>query len=576
MRAKRWRLTLMIDDLWYKNGVFYCLSVATFMDANGDGIGDFKGLLRRLDYLHGLGITAIWLMPFQPSPSRDDGYDITDYYGVDPRYGTLGDFVEFAQGCQQRGIRVIIDLVVNHSSDLHPWFLSARSSKKSPYRDWYVWSETKPANATKGMVFPGVQNSTWTHDKQAGAWYFHRFYDFQPDLNTSNPEVLAEILKIMGFWIQLGVSGFRMDAVPFVIATKGPKVKKTVEQYDMLREFREFLQWRAGKAIILAEANVMPKSDMNYFGKDGDRMHMMFNFHVNQHLFYAMASADARPLAKALQNTKPRPPCGQWGVFLRNHDELDLGRLSKAQRKVVFKSFGAYKDMQLYDRGIRRRLVPMLGGDRRRVELAYSLMCTLPGTPVFRYGDEIGMGDDLSLPERNCARTPMQWSTEPHAGFTECERAVSPVIDKGPYGFEHLNVANQRRDPNSMLNWIERIIRMRKEIPEIGWGDFEVIPSRDSSVLIIRYDWRNNSVLFVHNLNAKPREISFSVGLPNGNGRLLVNLLAENHSRADRRGRHKLVLEPYGYRWYRIGGLAYVLKRSEIDRTGAERALHPA
>jgi maltose alpha-D-glucosyltransferase / alpha-amylase len=361
----------MIDDLWYKNGVIYCLSVGAYMDANGDGLGDFKGLLRRLDYLHGLGITAIWIMPFQPSPGKDDGYDISDYYGVDPRYGTLGDFVEFTHGCKQRGIRVIIDLVVNHTSDQHAWFRDARRSKDSVYRDWYVWSDSRPPNANTGMVFPGVQKSTWTRDKEAGTWYFHRFYDFQPDLNTSNPYVQAEILKIMGFWIQLGVSGFRMDAVPFVIATKGAKVRKPVEQYDMLRSFREFLQWRQGDAIILAEANVLPDTDMKYFGGDGDRMHMMFNFHVNQHLFYALASADTRPLAKALAATKPRPATAQWGLFLRNHDELDLGRLTKPQREAVFKAFGPDKSMQLYDRGIRRRLAPMLGGDRRRLELAY-------------------------------------------------------------------------------------------------------------------------------------------------------------------------------------------------------------
>jgi maltose alpha-D-glucosyltransferase / alpha-amylase len=566
----------MIDDLWYKNGMFYCLAVGTYMDANGDGIGDFKGLLRRLDYLNGLGVTAIWLMPFQPSPRRDDGYDVADYYGVDPRYGTLGDFVEFTHGCRQRGIRVIIDLVVNHTSDQHSWFREARSDKDSPYRDWYVWADKKPANAGEGMVFPGVQKSTWTRDKEAGAWYFHRFYDFQPDLNTSNPHVQAEILKIMGFWIQLGVSGFRMDAVPFVISTKGAKVKKPVEQYDMLRTFREFLQWRKGDAIILGEANVLPKTDMEYFGKAGDRIHMMFNFQANQHLFYALAAADSRPLAKALKQTKPRPASAQWGMFLRNHDELDLGRLTPAQRQKVFKSFGPDKNMQLYDRGIRRRLAPMLGGDRRRLELAYSLMCTLPGTPVIRYGDEIGMGDNLALSERNCARTPMQWSTEPHAGFTESDRPTSPVISGGPYGFEHVNVAKQRRDPNSMLNWTERIIRMRKEVPEIGWGDFEIISTRDPAVFIIRYDWRNNSALFVHNLDEKPREISFSTGLPGDAGRHLINLLAEDHSEADGRGQHKLVLEPYGYRWFRVGGLDYLLKRSDIDTKGKHRAAHPA
>ena len=554
----------MINDLWYKNAVIYCLSVATYMDANGDGIGDFQGLMRRLDYLHGLGITAIWLMPFQPSPYRDDGYDVADYYGVASRHGMLGDFVEFTHAAAQRGIRVIIDLVVNHTSDRHSWFQEARKNRNSEYRDWYVWSDKKPPNANKGMVFPGVQKSTWSYDKIARSWYFHRFYNFQPDLNTSNPYVQAEILKIMGFWIQLGVVGFRMDAVPFIISTKGARAK-AVEQYDMLRAFREFLQWRKGDAIILAEANVLPETDMEYFGADGDRMHMMFNFQVNQNLFYAMAAADCRSLIKALQATKARPATAQWGLFLRNHDELDLGRLTDEQRQRVFDCFGPEKEMQLYNRGIRRRLAPMLNGDRRRIELAYSLMFTLPGTPVIRYGDEIGMGEDLNLPERNCARTPMQWSTEPHSGFTKSDRPILPVISDGPYGYEHVNVAEQRRDPNSLLNWTERIIRMRKEVPEIGWGDFQVLPIRDPAIFAIRYDWRNNSVLFVHNLDSIPREIAFSTGLSGDQGRLLVNLLSEDHSRAADNGKHHLLLEAYGYRWYRVGGLDYLLKRSEIE-----------
>ena len=559
----------MINDLWYKNAVIYCLSVGTYMDSNADGIGDFKGLMRRLDYLHGLGVTAIWLMPFQVSPHRDDGYDVSDYYGVDSRYGTLGDFVEFTHGAKQRGIRVLIDLVVNHTSDQHPWFKDARSDPNSKHRDWYVWSKKKPPRADQGMVFPGVQKSTWTYDSEAKAWYFHRFYDFQPDLNTSHPEVQAEILKIMGFWIQLGVSGFRMDAVPFVISTKGAKVGKAKEQYDMLRVFREFLQWRQGDCIVLAEANVLPETDMEYFGKDGGRMHMMFNFQVNQNLFYALASADTRPLIQAMKATKARPATAQWGMFLRNHDELDLGRLTKEQRQRVFAEFGPDPDMQLYDRGIRRRLAPMFDGDRRRVELAYSLMFTLPGTPVVRYGDELGMGDDLKLPERNCARTPMQWSNEPHAGFTKNDKPHVPVISGGPYGYEHINAAIQRRHPDSLLNWTERIIRMRKEVPEVGLGDFTVIPSRDPAVLVMRYDWRNNWVLFVHNFDAKPREISFSVRLEGDNaeyGKLLINLLAEDHSHADKTGKHRLVIEAYGYRWYRVGGLDYLLRRSDIDQ----------
>jgi len=554
----------MLNDLWYKNAIVYCLSVGTFMDADGDGVGDFRGLLRRLDYLQGLGVTTIWLMPFQPSPGRDNGYDICDYYNVDPKYGTLGDFSEFTHACRERGLRVMIDLVVNHTSDQHPWFRQARSDPGSQYRDWYVWSDRQPPNAKDGVVFPGVQKSTWTFDKQAKRWYFHRFYDFQPDLNTSNPYVQAELLKIMGFWIQLGVSGFRMDAVPFVIATKGPKVRKPVEQYDMLRAFREFLQWRQGDAIILAEANVLPNTDLDYFGDAGERLQMMFNFQLNQNTFYTLATGDTAPLKKALTATRPRPPTAQWGVFLRNHDELDLGRLTPEQREAVFAAFAPEPDMQLYERGIRRRLAPMLAGDRRRLELAYSLMLTLPGTPVFRYGDEIGMGDDLSLPERECARTPMQWSTEPHGGFTKHPKPPCRVITGGAYGFERINVATQRRDPNSMLNWMERMIRMRREVPEISWGDFEVLRVSRGDVLALRYDWRNNSVLCLHNFGAEACTVRFRSGCTEPGQNRLINLLSDDHSEENDDGRHAVVLEPYGYRWYRVGGLDYLLRRSEI------------
>jgi maltose alpha-D-glucosyltransferase/alpha-amylase len=318
---------------------------------------------------------------------------------------------------------------------------------------------------------------------------------------------------------------------------------------------------------VLAEANVLPATDMEYFGRAGDRMHMMFNFQVNQNLFYALATADTRPLIEALGATKPRPKTAQWGLFLRNHDELDLGRLTDEQRQKVFEAFAPDPGMQLYDRGIRRRLAPMLDGDRRRLELAYSLMFTLPGTPVIRYGDEIGMGDDLKLPERTCARTPMQWSNEPHGGFTKSGKPLIPVISGGPYGFEHINAAIQRRHSDSLLNWTERIIRMRKEVPEVGWGDFTIIRGSDPAVLLMRYDWRNNSVLFVHNLDSRPREISFAVGLEDADqNKLLINLLAEDHSRAGDDGKHSLVMEGYGYRWFRVGGLDYLLRRKEIDK----------
>jgi maltose alpha-D-glucosyltransferase/alpha-amylase len=544
----------VINDLWYKNSVLYCLHVGSYLDANGDGIGDFQGLTRRLDYLAGLGVTCLWLMPFQPSPMQDDGYDITDHYGVDPRYGTLGDFVEFTHEAKGRGIKVIIDLVVNHTSSKHPWFQHARKDPKSKYRDWYLWSKKKPANANQGMVFPGVQKTTWTRDPVAGEYYFHRFYDFQPDLNTENPEVWAEIQKIMGFWLQLGVSGFRVDALPFVISKKGPDIDKPVQRYGVLREFRDFLQWRCGDAVVLAEANVLPKQDMQYFGDDGDRVQMMFNFHANQHLFYALASGDARPLGKALEDTYARPATAQWAHFLRNHDELDLGRLTERQRKAVFGAFGPDKNMQLYDRGIRRRLAPMLAGDRRRMELAYSLLFSLPGTPVIRYGDEIGMGDDLTRPERACARTPMQWSREPNAGFSARKRVPNKVIDGGPFGYREVNVADQRVDPQSFLNWTERIIRRRKECPEIGWGDFRVLDAGPACVLAVRYEWRDNSIVVLHNLAG--HAVECTVEEP----QRMVNLLFAEESKPRGR-RHVIELEPWGYRWFRVGGLLDLQKR---------------
>lgn len=549
----------MIKDLWYKNAVIYCLHVGTYMDSNGDGIGDFEGLSRRLDYLHGLGITCLWLMPFQKSPRKDDGYDISDYYQVDPCFGTLGDFVDFTHQARQRGIRVMIDLVVNHTSNEHPWFQEARKDPESKYRDFYVWSDTKPKDADKGMVFPGVQKTTWTRDPVAGKYYFHRFYDFQPDLNTQNPLVLAEIRKIMGFYLELGVSGFRMDAMPFVIQTKGPDIRSR-ERYEMLREFREFLQWRRGDAIILAEANVEPKNNQHYFGDDGERLQMMFNFWVNQRTFYALATGDTKPLKKALEQTRGQPANAQWSHFLRNHDELDLGRLTEEQRQRVFDAMGPDKGMQLYNRGIRRRLAPMLSGDCRRMELAYSLLFTLPGTPVIRYGDELGMGDDLTLPERNCARTPMQWSTEPHAGFTRADKPILPVIEHGPYGYHKINAADQRRDASSMLNWTERIIRMRKEVPELGWGDFTILETGNDGVLALRYDWRNNAVVTVHNLLGESMEIKLRS--LDAKGRQLINLLTQDHSHADGRGVHSIVMEPYGYHWYRAGGLGYLMDRS--------------
>jgi maltose alpha-D-glucosyltransferase / alpha-amylase len=458
-----------ISDLWYKNAIIYCLDVEKYLDSNGDGIGDFAGLGQRLDYLAGLGVTCVWLQPFYPSPNRDNGYDVSDYYGVHPKHGTLGEFVDFMNHAEQIGMRVIVDLVINHTSVRHSWFQAARKDPGSSYRDWYLWSKARPENWNTGMVFPGVQKATWTRDPVAGEYYFHRFYEFQPDLNTFNPAVQQEIMRIMGFWLQLGVAGFRIDAVPFLIEKKGAGITPR-KDFEMLHLLRDFLQWRRRDAIMLAEANVPPEENMQYFGEDGERLQMMLNFAVNQRLFYALATGDIKPLVRALEATYERPPTAQWVNFLRSHDELDLGRLTDSQRERVFRAFAPEKRMQLYNRGIRRRLAPMLDNDRRKMELAFSLLFTLPGTPMLQFGDEIGLGDDLSLPERECARTPMQWSGEPHGGFTQGLRPVLPVISDPIYGYEQVSVEAQRRDPHSLLNWMERKIRMRKECPEISWA----------------------------------------------------------------------------------------------------------
>lgn len=547
----------MIEDLWYKNTVIYSLDLETFMDSDGDGVGDFEGLIRRLDYLHALGIGTIWLAPFQPTPNRDNGYDISDYYGVDPRHGSGGDFVEFMHRANERGIRVVMDLVVNHTSDEHRWFRSARSDKNSPYRDWYIWAKKRPADWNQGMVFPGVQKSTWTRDQQSGEYYFHRFFDFQPDLNIDNPDVRTEIRRIIGYWLELGVTGFRVDAVPFIIESKQPGRKDAELKFEYLAEMRRFLQWRCRDGILLGEANVLPEDVKKYFGAHEQGIQMMFNFFVNQHLFYALASAEVGPLVDALRATKKIPGGAQWAQFLRNHDELDLGRLTDEQREAVFARFGPDEHMQLYHRGIRRRLAPMLG-NQRQLELAYSLLFSLPGTPVMRYGDEIGMGDDLRLKERDAVRTPMHWSDGPQAGFSTAEKLVHPVIDHGPYGFQEVNVEAQRRDPNSLLNWTASMIRLRKECPEIGWGDWKILSTGSPHVLAMRYEWRGNALVVLHNFDEKPHEVRIKPAT--AGGERLFNLLSEDQSAANGAGTHRISVEAYGYRWYRVGGLNRALR----------------
>ena len=543
--------TMCIEDLWYKHAVIYCLDVETYLDANGDGVGDLEGLSRRLDYLAGLGVTCLWLQPFYESPNRDNGYDVSDYYSVHPKHGTLGDWVEVMNRIRAQGMRVIVDLVVSHTSIEHPWFQSARSDRNSPYRDWYVWADERPADHDKGLVFPGTQTTNWTWDDQAQQYYFHRFYEFQADLDVWNPEVRREIQKIMGFWLELGASGFRMDAVPFLIERKGANVEPE-KDYELLHEMRDFLQWRRGDAILLAEANVPPDESRHYFGDKGDRLQMMLNFPVNQRLFYALATEDVEPLREALEQTRDHPQDAQWVQFLRSHDELDLGRLTSDQRQQVFAALGPDPDMQIYDRGIRRRLAPMLNNDRRRLELAFSLLFALPGTPMIQYGDEIGIGDDLSLPEREAARTPMQWANLPHGGFSRSESVFRPVISNGEFGYRGVNVADQLRDRDSLLNTVERMIRVRQQCPAIGWGRYEVLSLEAPGVLGLRYDWRGTSLITLHNFSRQARVAQF--GLEEKQRPRLASVFRPEQFDAGRDGRYEVRLHPYGYEWLRVGG----------------------
>jgi maltose alpha-D-glucosyltransferase/alpha-amylase len=538
-------------DLWYKSAVVYCLDVETYMDANGDGIGDFEGLTARLDYLAGLGITCIWLMPFYPTPNRDNGYDVKDFYNVDPRLGTLGDFVEFTRQSNERGMRVIIDLVVNHTSIEHPWFQEACKSKDSKYRDFYVWADEKPEDAHKGVIFPGVQGTTWTYSEEAEAYYFHQFYEHQADLNVENPKVWQEIQKIMGFWLQLGVSGFRLDAAPFLVELKSAHDSK--DEYAYLEDMRQFLSWRRGDAIILAEANVPMEAVPHYFG-DGDKMQMLFNFMANQYLILALAREEVAPLIEGLKAPPEIPQVGQWAYFVRNHDELSLDKLSDEQQEEILAKFNQDKEkVWIYDRGIRRRFPPMVQGDPRRVRLAYSLMFTMPGTPVLFYGEEIGLGDDLSQDERNSIRPPMQWSGEPNGGFSTAppDQLFRPVVSDDQFGYKQLNVIDQRRDPSSLLNWMERAIRMRKECPEFGWGDWQIIGTGHPCVFAHRCDWRDGSVMAVHNLSREACTVKLNL---KENEDRLIDLLGDRPYHQIEGTSHEVELDGYGYRWFRIGG----------------------
>jgi trehalose synthase len=537
------------SDLWWKNAVVYCLDVETFFDSDGDGCGDLVGLTERIDYLAGIGVRCLWLMPFYPSPRRDDGYDITDFYGIDGRLGTPGDFAELIRTARDRGIRVIADVVLNHTSDAHAWFRAARSGRDSPYHDFYVWADERPPEPPGGVVFPDKENSNWAWDDKAERWYLHRFYSHQPELNVANAHVRDELAQVMGYWLEQGLAGFRVDAVPFLLEPTGLPQGAIVDPHELLRDLRRYLGRRRGDAVLLGEVNLPPDELRTFFGdEDGDELHMAFSFTVNQAMYLALARGNAAPLANALRALPDIPEDCQWANFVRNHDELTLDKLSEDERAEVFATFGPDETHQLYGRGLRRRLPPMLDGDQQRIRMVYSLAFSLPGTPVLFYGEEIGMAENLEIEGRMSVRAPMQWSHDSHGGFTEAPQPCRPLVAAPGWGPEEVNVARQRRDDGSLLNWMERLIRRRHECPELGWGQATLLDVGEPAVLAHRCDWHGNAIVAVHSFAAKPLEVA----VPVGDVDAADDLFADEELTAGSDGAIAIELESYGHRWLRL------------------------
>jgi trehalose synthase len=540
------------SDVWWKNAVVYCLDVETFLDSDGDGCGDLKGLTDRLDYLAGLGVSCLWLMPFYPSNDRDDGYDITDFYGIDGRLGTPGDFAEMIRTANDRGIRVVADLVVNHTSERHPWFQAGRD-RDSAYHDFYVWADEKPAEKPGDVVFPDQEKSNWAYDQKARQWYLHRFYSHQPDLNMDNPDVRDEIAQVVGYWLEQGLAGFRVDAVPFLLEPIGMPEGAFTDPHGFMRELRRFMGRRRGDAILMGEVNLPPNQQRAFFGdEDGDELHMVLSFTVNQAMYLALARGDATPLRAALESLPEIPADCQWANFVRNHDELTLDKLPEDERAEVFAAFGPDPDLQLYGRGLRRRLPTMLGGDERRMRMLYSLAFSLPGTPVLFYGEEIGMAENLEIPGRYSVRAPMQWSSERHGGFSTVEDAGAlcrPVVDADEWGPARVNVAAQRRADGSLLNWMERLIRRRRECPELGWGRCTLLDVGNPAVFAHRADWDESTILAVHSFAAARTEVRIALEPESEEA---VDLLGNEHLVPDETGAVSIPLDPYDYRWYRL------------------------
>jgi maltose alpha-D-glucosyltransferase / alpha-amylase len=534
----------MDEPLWYKNAIFYQIYVRAFKDSNGDGHGDLQGVAQKLDYLRELGIDCIWLMPIYPSPLKDDGYDIADYCDIDATYGTLDDFKQLLTAAHSHGIRIIIDLVMNHTSDEHPWFQSARADRNSPYRDYYVWSDTNKKYKDARIIFLDTEPSNWTWDEAAGQYYWHRFYSSQPDLNYDNPKVQQEMLKIAQFWLNLGVDGFRADAVPYLFERESTSCENLPETHAYLRKLRSFMDEKYPGRVLLCEANQWPENVRPYFG-DGDEFHMAFHFPIMPRIYMAIGKGSSRDLFDILTRTPPIPENCQWCTFLRNHDELTLEMVTPEERKWMWERYAPEPRMRL-NLGIRRRLAPLMENNLRKIELIYSLLFTLPGSPIIYYGDEIGMGDNIWLPDRNGVRTPMQWNAGFNAGFSDGPTLdlFSTLIEDDIFEPSVVNVDDQQRNPASLWNMLRKMLTVRKQNPSLGLGLIDWVDCQNDRIAAFRRRYKDEEIWAVHNLSD-----SMEVIKVNGLTSEIFNDLLTDEQYGKKGRKFGIELEPYQYLW---------------------------
>jgi maltose alpha-D-glucosyltransferase/alpha-amylase len=539
------------DALWYKRAVIYELPVKSFSDGNADGIGDFPGLIEKLDYLEGLGVTCLWLLPFFPSPLRDDGYDIADYRAVHPSYGTLDDFKRLLDAAHDRRMQVVIELVLNHTSDQHPWFVRAREAAAgSVERDYYVWSDTDTRYPDARVIFLDSERSNWTWDPVAGAYYWHRFFHHQPDLNYDNPAVLHEILGVIDFWLELGVDGLRLDAVPYLVERDGTNCENLPDTHAVLKTIRRHIDERWPNRMLLAEANQFPADVCAYFG-DGDECHMAYHFPLMPRIFMGLHLEDRHPIVEIMQQTPAIPEVCQWALFLRNHDELTLEMVTDEERDYMHLAYSADPQARL-NLGIRRRLAPLMGNDRRRIELLNSLLFSFPGTPIVYYGDEIGMGDNVYLGDRNGVRTPMQWTNDRNARFSRADpaRLYSPVIMDPIYGYQGVNVEAQERDGSSLLHWMKNLIGLRKLLPVLGIGTLRFLDSTNQKVLVYLREHGSDAILCVANLSRHVQAVELD--LSQFKGYVPIEVLGYTEFPTIGELPYFLTLGPYGFYWFEL------------------------